>query len=227
MALFSIISNGLRSLFRRRRMEGELEEELRGYAEDTVQEKIRAGESPDEAMRQARLEMGSVDALKQDVREVGWEATIESFLLDVRFGARMLRKNAGFTIIAVLTLALGIGANTAMFSVIEAVLLRPLPYSDAGKIARVGSTRLNQEVSFGSSSPPDFFDWRDQNRTFATMFAFYSTEVALTGRGEAQHVRELLATAGIFSTLAAHPILGREFRTEENHMGADHVVVLS
>src|SRR5262245_58012824 len=190
MSWFKVVANGLRSLFGRRQMERDLDEELRGYADAAVQDKIREGMARTKAVRQARLEMGSVDSLKQDVRDVGWESTLESFWQDVRFGARMLRKNPGFTAIAVAALALGIGANTAMFSVIEAVLLRPLPYSDAQRIMRVVSTwnRGGTMTSY-TSSPPDFFDWRDQNRTFSSMFAFYRGESALTGRGDARRVR--------------------------------------
>ena len=169
-----------------------------------------------------------MEALKEDVRDVGWEAALESFVQDVRYGMRMLRKNPAFTGIAVLALALGIGANTAMFSVIEAVLLRPLPYSNPNELVRVASTWERGGITTPySSSPPDFFDWRDQNRSFSSMFAYRTGEYALTGRGEAKRVRAVMATAGIFSTLQAHPALGREFLTEENRKGADHVVVLS
>jgi putative ABC transport system permease protein len=140
----------------------------------------------------------------------------------------MLRKSPGFTAVAVLTLALGIGANTAMFSVIEAVLLRSLSYSNADQLVRVASTWERGGVTTPySSSPPDFFDWRDQNQSFSSMFAYQTGERALTGRSEAKRIRAVVATSGMFSTLEAHPLLGREFRTEENRKGADHVVVLS
>jgi predicted permease len=140
----------------------------------------------------------------------------------------MLLKNPAIASIAVLALALGIGANTAMFSVIEAVLLRPLLYSNSDQLVRVASMWDKSGVMTPySSSPPDFFDWRDQSRSFSSMFAYYTSERALTGRGEAKRVRAAVATAGIFSTLEAHPIIGREFLAEENRKGADHVVVLS
>ncbi len=157
----------------------------------------------------------------------GWN-WLENLFQDVRFALRMLIKNPGFTAVAVLTLALGIGANTAMFSVIEAVLLRPLPYSNATQLVRVASTWERDGVTTAySSSAPDFFDWRDQNRSFSSMFAYYIGDYALTGQGEAKRTRAVLATAGMFSTLEAHPLLGREFLADENHKGANHVVVLS
>jgi hypothetical protein len=138
--------------------------------------------SREEAVRKARLETGSIEALKEDVRDVGWEAAIESFIQDVQYGIRMLRKNPAFTSIAMLALALGIGANTAMFSVIEAVLLRPLPYSNPNELVRVASTWQRGGITTPySSSPPDFFDWRDQNHSFSSMFAYRTSEYALTG----------------------------------------------
>ena len=228
MGLIKLIGGGLRALFRKQQVERELDEELRAYVESAVEQKMRAGMSREEAVREARVEMGSMEGLKEDVRDVGWEAALESFVQDVRYGMRMLRKNPAFSGIAVLALALGIGANTAMFSVIEAVVLRPLPYSNPNDLVRVASTWQRGGITTPySSSPPDFFDWRDQNRSFSSMFAYRTGEYALTGHGEAKRVRTVMATAGIFSTLQAHPALGREFLTEENRKGADHVVVLS
>ena len=228
MRIFKIISGGLRALSAKQRAEQELDEELRCYMEDAVEQKMRTGTGREEAARDTRIEIGSVEALKERVRDVGWETHIEGFLQDLRYGLRMLRKNPSFTIVAVLALALGIGANTAMFSVIEAVLLRPLPYRNAGEIVRVSSTwDRNGTLTSYTSSPPDFFDWRDQNRSFSSMFAYRTTEFALTGLGEAKRVTAVMATSGIFSTLQAAPALGREFAAEENRKGANHVVILS
>src|SRR4029077_21048268 len=228
MRIFKIISGGLRALFGKQRAEQQLEEELRCYMEIAAEQKMRAGTARDEAARETRIEVGSMEALKEQVRDVGWETHIESFFQDLRYGLRMLRKNPSFTIVAVLALALGIGANTAMFSVIEAVLLRPLPYRSAGAIVRVSSTwDRNGTLTSYSSSPPDFFDWRDQSRSFSSMFAYRMSEFALTGLGEAKRVNAVMATSGMFSTLLAEPMLGREFATEENRKGADNVVILS
>jgi putative ABC transport system permease protein len=228
MRILKMIGGGLRALFAKRRAEQELDEELRGYMETAVEQKMRTGAGRAEAARETRIEMGGMEALKEQVREVGWETRVESFFQDVRFGLRMLRKNLSFSSVAVLALALGIGANTAMFSVIEAVLLRPLPYHNAGEIVRVASTwDRNGTMTSYTSSPPDFFDWRDQSRSFSSMFAYYMNEVALTGQGENKRLRTVMATAGFFSTLQAEPMLGREFSAEENRKGANHVVILS
>ena len=228
MSFMKVIASGLLALFRKQQVERDLDEEVQAYLESVAEQKMQAGMSREGALREARMELGSTEGLKEDVREVGWEAALESFVQDIRYGVRMLRKNPAFTGIAVLALALGIGANTAMFSVIEAVLLRPLPYSNADSLVQVASTweRGGVMTTF-SSSPPDFFDWRDQNRSFASMFAYYMGENALTGRGEAKRVRAVMATAEIFSTLEARPALGRGFLAEENRKGANHVVVLS
>jgi len=228
MGLIKNIAGGLRALFRKQQAERELDEELRAYAESAVEQKMRAGMSREDATRQARIEMGSMEALKEEVRDAGWETALNDFFQDVRYGLRMLRKTPSFTVVAVLALALGIGANTAMFSVIEAVLLRPLPYSNADQIMRVASTWDRGGFSgLYSSSAPDFFDWRDQNHSFSSMFAYHMREYALTGHGAAKRVRVVVTTAEMFSTLQVHPMVGREFLAEENRKGADHVVVLS
>jgi len=206
MRIFKIISGGLRALFAKQRAEQELDEELRCYMETAVEQKMRAGTGREEAARATRIEMGGVEALKEQVRDVGWETHIESFLQDLRYGLRMLRKNPSFTIVAVLALALGIGANTAMFSVIEAVLLRPLPYRNAREIVRVSSTwDRNGTLTSYTSSPPDFFDWRDQNRSFSSMFAYRTTEFALTGLGEARRVTAVMPRLEFFPRCRQNP----------------------
>ena len=131
---------------------------------------------------------------------------------DVRYGFRMLARNRGFTIIAVLTLALGIGANTAIFSVVNAVLLEPLPYKDPGKLVFVWSTMISQGIDISGSSAPDFRDWRGRNRVFSDMAASYYANVDLSAPGEVPaRLRAVAMTPGFFPLLGVSPVVGRGF----------------
>jgi hypothetical protein len=128
---------GIRALLRRRQVDQDLDEELRGYLEAAIERGQATGLTREQATRRARVEMGSVAAVKDQVRAVGWEACVESVWQDVRYATRTLRRAPGFTIVAVLTLALGIGANTAVFSVLHAVVMKPLPYGDSDRLVRL------------------------------------------------------------------------------------------
>ena len=151
---------------------------------------------------------------------------METLLQDIRYGIRMLAKNPGFTAIAVLTLALGIGANTAIFSVVNAELLRPLPFRDPGQLVRVASANARIHTVSGAVSYPDFADWRSQNHVFQDMAAYTDSSFALTGIEQPAHLQAATVTAGMFNLLGASPELGRGLQPEDDEPH-HHVVVLS
>ncbi len=151
---------------------------------------------------------------------------METLLQDIRYGIRMLAKNPGFTAIAVLTLALGIGANTAIFSVVNAELLRPLPFRDSGQLVRVASANARIHTVSGAVSYPDFADWRSQNHVFQDMAAYTDSSFALTGIEQPAHLQAATVTAGMFNLLGASPELGRGLQPEDDEPH-HHVVVLS
>ena len=215
-------------MFRRKRKMSDFSAEIEAHMKLESEHLQEQGLSEQEARAASRRAFGNVMQAEERFYESSGWVWWDQLCQDVRFGLRMLAKNPGFTSIAVLTLALGIGANTTIFSVIEAVLLRPLSYNNADQLVSVASTWDRNGVTTPySSSPPDFFDWRDQNRSFSSMFAYHMSARALTGRGDAKRLHIVVTTAGMFSTLQAYPIIGREFVAAENRKGADHLAVLS
>src|SRR5262249_24604833 len=144
---------------------------------------------------------------------------MQSVLQDVRYGARMLFKNPGFTITAILTLALGIGANTAIFSVVNAVLLRPLPYTEPQRLAAIYETNKQKAELRSAFSYPDFFDLRSQNTSFEQIASYYETSMALTGIETPLNLKAIVSSADLFTVLKANPLLGRGFTAEEEKPG--------
>src|SRR5438876_4366256 len=227
MSLLRSMASGLRSLFRKEQVSQELDEELSGFLEMAAEEKMKQGMSRKDALRAVRLEEGTVEVAKEVVRSAGWEFFLETYWQDLRFAARMLRKNPGFTSIAVLTLALGIGANTAVFSAIDTVLLQPLPYVHPEQLMLISESLPKLGGDDVGVAAGEYLDYRDRNRSFAQAAAYQNDGFNLTGAGEPLRVTANRATASLFPLLGVRPILGRTFTGEEGRPGADAVVVIS
>lgn len=210
----------LRSLFRRRAVEQELDEELRYHIERQTELLIARGMRPDEARTAALRLLGGVERRKEECRETRRTSIIESLARDVRHGVRALRRNAGFTTITVLTLALGLGANTAIFTVVNAVLLRPLPYADPSRLVVV------QHARDETVSPANALDWQASTRAFERMGAAEYWTPNLAGREKAEEITALHVSVDILPMLGVRPVLGRAFLPEEGHQGRHRVVVL-
>src|SRR5215472_2582124 len=226
MSMLRRFWGGLRALFTKWREDGALDEELRDFLEQRAAAKMRTGVSRQRALREARMEMGSMDSVKENVRAVGWETAFDSFWQDVRYALRMLRKSPGFTAVAVLTLALGFGANTAIFSVVYAVLLRPLPYANPNQIVSVFDSQVASPGP-GGFSYPNFVQIRRQNTVFSEMVTNTLHQLTLTGVGEPTEVNTSSVTPGLFAVLEAKPFAGRTFLPSDNVQGAAPVVILS
>ena len=221
MEWLRVWASRFRGLFRKRNLETELDSELCAHLDALTEENIRRGMTAEDARYAARREFGGVEQTKELYRERRSLPFLETLLQDAGFGVRMLAKNPGFTIIAVFTLALGVGANAAIFSVVNAVLLRPLAYKDAAKLV----TLLHDGEAPVSAA--NYMDWRDQSRSFEAMAAAEAWSANLTGVDAPEHISGLKVTQNLFPMLGAQPLLGRLFLAEEDQKGAEHEVILS
>ncbi len=214
-------------LLRRRQFDADLEEEMRLHRELRERERIEAGVAPEEARYAARRRFGNDLVLREESRDMwGW-SWLEYFVQDIRFGLRMLARNPGFTAVAVITLALGIGANTAIFSVVNAVLLKPLPYADPDRLAAIWVTEPSGPGGLFPDTGPDFRDWQAMNHSFEGMSAITIAGATLTGSGEPLQLRGLSVSPNTFQLLGAQPQLGRSFSPDEGPTGRNHVLILS
>ena len=239
MSLLRSLADGLRVQLRRQRAESEMNEELGAYLEAAVEEKLRSGMSPEEALRAARVEMGSLEAVKEGIRTVGWESTLEAFWQDLRYAFRRLRRSPGFTAVCVITLALGIGANTAIFTLVDAVLLKSLPVTNPGQLYRLGDnhnccvmTGTQNDGSFVLYSYPLYQNLRDHTPEFSQLAAFQPFMSDLSVRrngasGAAEPYNGEFVSGNYFATFGVGASAGRTLMTSDDTIGAAPAAVMN
>jgi putative ABC transport system permease protein len=210
---------------RRKRMMEALDEDIRDHIERETQDNIERGMSPTEARYAAVRKFGNVTQIKEETRNVWSFLWLERLLEDLRFGLRLLRKNPGFTAVAMLTLALGIGANAAVFSVVYAVLLRPLPYTEPSRLVVLNEN--TPKVGDVSVSYQNFLDWRAASHTFSQMAAVHSVDFDLAGVTQPENISGDAVSPNFLSMMGVRPILGRDFDASEEKAGTAPVVLLS
>jgi putative ABC transport system permease protein len=221
---FRSFRSALSIAFRRQRFEDGLSEELRFHLDAYAQDLVRSGVSPAEAQRRARLEFGSTEALKEDLRAARGQRLFDELLQDLRYATRRLHRGRVPAVAAVL--ALGVGVNLAVFSVIHASLLQPLPHPGADRLVSISSRNLESGREH-LTAPLDFFDFEQRTSAFARIAAYYPPGFTLTGGEPAERVSGARASSGIFDVFGVQPALGRGFLPAEDHAGAPPVAVVS
>jgi predicted permease len=217
----------LRRFFQKEKSEQQLDAELRFHVEKQVSDYIASGLSPEEARRRARLAFGGFESVKEQSREARRASFLDTLIQDIRYGLRILRKNPGFTLAAAVTLALGIGANTAIFSIVNAVILRPLPYKDSSRIFHIAThTAMFPTFSLGLSWL-NFQQLRAQASSLEQTAAYSDMDKTLTGSGEPTVLSSAGVTDGFFEELGVTAQFGRFFAQDEFKPGQNHVVVIS
>ena len=217
----------LRALFRRSAVERELKREVDFHVEMETQANVRHGLAGDAARQEALRHFGAVEQVKDECRDAWGTRFLDHLRQDVGYGLRGLRRNPGFSAIVVLTLALGIGANTAIFSVVHGVLLRDLPYTEPGRLVMVNQSAPRAGQNILGFSVPDFMDFRERNRAFVGMSEYHSMWFILLGRPEPERVQTGVVSDNFFDLLGVKPLLGRGFLPGEDKQGAAPVLMLS
>ncbi|MGH9446658.1 MAG: permease prefix domain 1-containing protein, partial [Terriglobia bacterium] len=211
---------------RRQVREADLERELRTHIELEAEEQQEAGMPPEDAHYAARRALGNTTQIKEDVRAMWGFQWLETLLQDLRYGLRQLRRNPGFMAVVVITLAVAIGANTAIFSVVDAVLLRPLPFRNASSLMALHESIPKMGFPKMSFAVPDFEVFQRDQKSFSTLGVFRNQQVDLSGQGEPERVMEARVSASLFPMLGAEAALGRLFTPQEDVPGI-HVALLS
>ena len=244
MSLRSHLRSFTHRIFHREQLDNDLEDEIRSQLQLMIDQRIKEGMRPAEARRAAQIELGGIEQLKEQVREVQAGAWLDSLLQDIRFGLRTLRKNPGFTTVAVLSLALGIGANTAIFTLIDAVLLKNLPVKNPQELV---SLNLADAKASGHGAPagsnfsrsmdgdsltalpyPAYAQMRDRNQAFSSLFAFKDEgRLSVLVNGSAELLQGEMVTPNYFPSLGIHPVLGRDFSAADDTPASEPVAIIS
>lgn len=209
----------------RRKWEGDASEELRFHIEQQTAANMAAGIAPDEARRQAVLQLGAIEGVKESCREQRRGFWLETLWADLRYAIRTMLRSPGFTVVAIVTLALGIGANTAIFSVVNGVLLNPLPFPHPEELVTLHESKPNFEN--GSISYSNFRDWQRENHTFSSIAVSRKISFILTGVGEPENLQAEFVSSDLFTLLAVKPVIGRLLARGEDEIGAAPVVLIS
>jgi putative ABC transport system permease protein len=234
-AWLAVLCSRIHGLLTNRRQDQEFEREVADHLELLTAEHLRRGLPPAEARRQALLRLGGVVQIQEQQHDRRGLPVIETTLQDVRYGMRALRKSPAYSLVAIATLAIGIGAGTAVFSVVGAVLLKPLPFRAPGELVRIFETNPLRRWARNIAAPANYWDWRRQNKSFVDVAAYEqfttngsgASDVFLTGFGEPQGLKALGVSGNLFEVLGAAPLLGRTFAEEEQWDGRSRVAVLS
>jgi len=224
------------SLFARHNIERELDDELGFHLDQLIEEEIAAGVPPSEARKSALRKMGGVSQFQEECRDMRRLNLIDDFMKDLQYAGRSLRRSPGFAALAVLIMALGIGANTAVFSVVNAVLLRPLGYRDPDRIVTLSGARTS-DAAVGARRPPhdqlapvsgpDFLDWHDRSSSFEAMAYYRTRETSVMPRSTAEYAQATTVSAEFFSVFASEPLVGRFPTAEEVEQGSSRALVIS
>jgi putative ABC transport system permease protein len=215
-----------RNVTRKPRVEKDLDDELQSYRQMLVDEKTRAGIDPQRAHREALMEMGGPEQIKEEVRDAWLGASLQSIGSELRQSARSLLRNPGLTVVGILMLGLGIGASTVVFSIFYEALVRPLPFRDMDRLVQMSETRLDRGFNQTSFTEANFWDLRALSRSFDEVAARHYGEANLTGSGPAEKVTTIQVTPGFFRTLGVSPVFGRDFSYEEDRPGGDRRVLI-
>ena len=227
MPLWPKLASFFRTLTRGRRLDADLHDELRAFVDAQIERKIAAGMHPGAARRSALLEVGGVEQVKEQVRDVRVGRLVEETMRDVAYAWRMLIKAPGFSVAAIATLALGVGANTAIFSIVNALLIEPLPYRDSSRLVFVWADQTSEGYPRAPLSGPELKDLDDRTSLFEGFGAIWATTAALTGEGEPQQLRIGHVSTDFFALLGADAALGRTFAGADDSLAAPTTILLS